>query len=251
MSTSNIAGLLLFPHQLPTWPLKRDALRRVAQDGQSISSLADVFPSYSVIDYNEWNVHLSFMAKTALEVEELFPGNVDPLLADNDREITFTQRECISILSNAFFGTFGECQFEGQRFTLEHWDDQPEKMKCFERYLVVWQKRLQEDSTYVGSKVSFIRRSKPSTSLEDIFASRQALCPVTVFSLPSDAIEKATNCLQADFANEYIGGGALFGGCVQEEIRFVISPECLVSMLLCDRMGDFESIAIRGTEQYR
>ena len=30
--------------------------------------------------------------------------------------------------------------------------------------------------------------------------------------------------LQADFANKYIGGGVLGFGCVQEEIRFVISP---------------------------
>ena len=48
-------------------------------------------------------------------------------------------------------------------------------------------------------------------------------------------IEDAPNTLQADFANEYIGGGVLCGGNVQEEIRFSICPECLVSMLLCPR----------------
>lgn len=39
-------------------------------------------------------------------------------------------------------------------------------------------------------------------------------------------------------------------GCVQEEIRFVISPECLVSMLLCERMRSSEAIVIRGVEVF-
>lgn len=45
-------------------------------------------------------------------------------------------------------------------------------------------------------------------------------------------------------------GGVLHGGCVQEEIRFVLSPECLVSLLLCDRMSCDEAILIRGTETF-
>jgi len=54
----------------------------------------------------------------------------------------------------------------------------------------------------------------------------------------------------ADFANCYIGGGVLGGGCVQEEILFVIKPECLVSMLICSRMENNEAIIITGTEQF-
>lgn len=48
--------------------------------------------------------------------------------------------------------------------------------------------------------------------------------------------------LQADFANEFIGGGVLHGGNVQEEIRFVISPECLVSICCCDCMQPHEAV---------
>ena len=36
----------------------------------------------------------------------------------------------------------------------------------------------------------------------------------------------------------------------QEEIRFCISPECLVSLLLCEEMTDLESILITGAEQF-
>ena len=36
----------------------------------------------------------------------------------------------------------------------------------------------------------------------------------------------------------------------QEEIRFVINPECLVSILFCERMNNLESILIMGAEQF-
>lgn len=58
------------------------------------------------------------------------------------------------------------------------------------------------------------------------------------------------NCWQADFANMVIGGGVIGAGCVQEEIRFVINTECLVSRLLCERMTSNESILILGAQRY-
>jgi len=58
------------------------------------------------------------------------------------------------------------------------------------------------------------------------------------------------NSLEMDFANEYIGGGVLTNGNVQEEIMFTIRPECLVSLLLCEKMKMNESIAIIGTELF-
>ena len=39
-------------------------------------------------------------------------------------------------------------------------------------------------------------------------------------------------------------------GCVQEEIMFVIKPECLVSILICEKMKDNESILITNAVQY-
>jgi len=44
--------------------------------------------------------------------------------------------------------------------------------------------------------------------------------------------------------------GVLGGGCVQEEILFVIKPECLVSMLICSKMEANEAIIITGTQQF-
>ncbi|KAG0354158.1 hypothetical protein BG005_006699 [Podila minutissima] len=56
--------------------------------------------------------------------------------------------------------------------------------------------------------------------------------------------------LQLDFANKNIGGGALDRGAVQEEIRFMICPEMIVSRLFSQPMEANEAILIKGIEQY-
>ena len=47
-----------------------------------------------------------------------------------------------------------------------------------------------------------------------------------------------------------ITGGVLGHGAVQEEIRFVICPELLISCLLCEKMGDRECVVIKGAERF-
>uniref|UniRef100_A0A0D6QSN1 PARG catalytic Macro domain-containing protein n=1 Tax=Araucaria cunninghamii TaxID=56994 RepID=A0A0D6QSN1_ARACU len=56
--------------------------------------------------------------------------------------------------------------------------------------------------------------------------------------------------LEVDFANKYLGGGALNNGCVQEEIRFMINPELIAGMLFCPVMEDNEAIEIVGAERF-
>jgi len=74
--------------------------------------------------------------------------------------------------------------------------------------------------------------------------------PLTALSLNTDgAIEDAEDHLQADFANKYLGGGVLSGGCVQEEIRFAVSPELLAAMLVSPVMEPREAIVIHGAER--
>lgn len=63
-------------------------------------------------------------------------------------------------------------------------------------------------------------------------------------------IEDEANHLQVDFANKMIGGGVLGRGCIQEEIRFSISTECIVSLLFTARLEDNECVFIKGTERF-
>ena len=58
------------------------------------------------------------------------------------------------------------------------------------------------------------------------------------------------NSIEVDFANRFIGGGVLRQDTLQEEIRFLMSPECLVSLLICEKMHDNEVIYIFGTRKY-
>ena len=61
-------------------------------------------------------------------------------------------------------------------------------------------------------------------------------------------IEDNPNSLQVVFANKLVGGGVLGNGSIQEEIRYLISPECLVSLLLFEELNDFEALVIKGAQ---
>ena len=54
-------------------------------------------------------------------------------------------------------------------------------------------------------------------------------------------------CVQVDFANKYLGGGVLGHGCVQEEIRFVICPEMIITRLFTEMLEDKDSLVMTGT----
>eukprot|EP00124_Ichthyophonus_hoferi_P002216 Ihof_evm5s142 gene=Ihof_evmTU5s142 len=62
--------------------------------------------------------------------------------------------------------------------------------------------------------------------------------------------DEGKGLVQVDFANQVIGGGVLGRGAVQEEIRFLICPEMIISRLLCEAMMDNETIILMGCEMY-
>ncbi|RVW69066.1 Poly(ADP-ribose) glycohydrolase 1 [Vitis vinifera] len=62
--------------------------------------------------------------------------------------------------------------------------------------------------------------------------------------------DQSKEALEVDFANRYIGGGALRRGCVQEEIRFMINPELIAGMLFLPSMADNEAIEVVGPERF-
>jgi hypothetical protein len=64
--------------------------------------------------------------------------------------------------------------------------------------------------------------------------------PLSSVEVRSGFINEAKCNCEADFANEFIGGGVLTGGNVQEETLFITRPELLISMLLCAKMEGTE-----------
>ncbi|KAG8098918.1 hypothetical protein GUJ93_ZPchr0013g35075 [Zizania palustris] len=129
---------------------------------------------------------------------------------------------------------------------------QEQKVRCLVHYF-----NRVTASTLSGS-VSFERKVLPCHAVSagitypDMDAwmkSGAPLCAFRVFSsgLIEDGEQEA---LEVDFANRYLGGGALSRGCVQEEIRFMINPELIVGMLFMASMEDNEAIEIVGAERF-
>ncbi|KAK3812526.1 MAG: hypothetical protein JOS17DRAFT_762503 [Linnemannia elongata] len=56
--------------------------------------------------------------------------------------------------------------------------------------------------------------------------------------------------LQLDFANKVIGGGVLGRGAVQEEIRFAICPELIISRLFTQTLQSNEALLMKGAERF-
>lgn len=101
-----------------------------------------------------------------------------------------------------------------------------------------------DTSTSNQNKPKQIRVEPPNWSL-----STSPLLPVDIHT--SGTIEDhGDECWQVDFANMIIGGGVIGAGCVQEEIRFVINPECLIARLLCETLAPNEAVLIIGAQRY-
>ena len=54
--------------------------------------------------------------------------------------------------------------------------------------------------------------------------------------------------LQVNFANKFLRNGVLNTGCQQEDIRFVICPEMLVSKLFTEALDDNECLIMTGND---
>lgn len=99
--------------------------------------------------------------------------------------------------------------------------------------------------------VTFTRRSIPSDDFPD-----WAECTETFDTTPIHVSDQGTieddgeGLLQVDFANKFLGGGVLNYGCVQEEIRFVICPELLISRLFTECLEHNECVVILGCERF-
>ena len=97
--------------------------------------------------------------------------------------------------------------------------------------------------------ITFSRLCVPPSSLPSWCLSDQTLSRLHL-STDGKIETEGAGFLQADFANEYVGGGVLRSGLVQEEIRFTICPELIAAMLFSEAMQDTEAISVIGVEQF-
>eukprot|EP00462_Mataza_sp_D1_P001568 CAMPEP_0175088498 /NCGR_PEP_ID=MMETSP0086_2-20121207/281_1 /TAXON_ID=136419 /ORGANISM="Unknown Unknown, Strain D1" /LENGTH=601 /DNA_ID=CAMNT_0016360937 /DNA_START=24 /DNA_END=1829 /DNA_ORIENTATION=- len=124
----------------------------------------------------------------------------------------------------------------------------PTRLVAFGRY-VLSPHHIQDLDSALPVAISQVPPQPLPSASSSSSLSPVSLCGVQVRE--TGCIEEETvGTIQIDFANKFIGGGVLRSGCVQEEIRFLLSPECLVSLLLCEVMADHEAIYIVGTQQF-
>ncbi|EFC46866.1 predicted protein [Naegleria gruberi] len=190
-------------------------------------------------------------------LEELNKSSIN----NESRAVKLTKLECACILANSFFCTFsrlGDVKEGTLKITSINMDTlfinpyiaSSSKLLMIIHYFERLCERGIEEIKRFGY-VTFIRKKvEPYQVICQIQQSTVEISNNQVIVLPEGSIEDCENAIHSDFANKYIGGGVLRGGAVQEEIRFALSPECIISRLIVEKLSNNESLLICGTEQF-
>lgn len=193
------------------------------------------------------------MVKIALCLPNVCTQPIPLLKQKMNHSITMSQEQIASLLANAFFCTFPRRNakmkseyssypdinfnrlFEGRS------SRKPEKLKTLFCYF----RRVTEKKP--TGLVTFTRQS-----LEDFPEWERCEKPLTRLHVTYEGTIEGNGrgMLQVDFANRFVGGGVTGAGLVQEEIRFLINPELIVSRLFTEVLDHNECLIITGTEQY-
>ncbi|CAJ0602073.1 unnamed protein product [Cylicocyclus nassatus] len=187
------------------------------------------------------------IARLAANAKFIITAPIPLLTANRPGSVTLSQEQCACLLAHAFYCTFRRERRDYNRinFANIYHGSNPlshVKLRFILNYFSLVLKKMPTGC------VSFRREVVAKERIPKWETDETSIPLAAVASAGS--IEDSFGCLQVDFANEYIGGGVLNSGAVQEEIRFLICPEMIVSSLLCERMGPLEAIHIIGAQRY-
>ncbi|XP_064649413.1 poly(ADP-ribose) glycohydrolase-like [Lineus longissimus] len=198
------------------------------------------------------------MVELALRLPNICTQPLPLLKKQSAKSVSLSKEQVSCLLANAFFCTFPRRNTRQKQSEYSTFPDinfnrlyqgqksgycrrKVEKLKCIFNYF----KRVLP--TAPEGIVTFTRkvlRDAPKWS-----ASVRKLTRLYV-SAHGTIEGNGTGMLQADFANKYIGGGALGRGLVQEEVRFVVCPEMLLTRLFTEELDDNECLVMTGCEQF-
>ncbi|KAL5277294.1 PARG family protein [Megaselia abdita] len=194
----------------------------------------------------------------ALRMPELIQAPIPLLKQSKTHSLTLSQEQISCLIANAFLCTFPRrntmkkkseyCNFPDINFNRLFQSSGHhvlEKLRCIFHYF-----RRVCDNPPQGV-VTFHRRYVPLADLPNWSQCEFPLGATPLHITSSGTIEdQGKGLLQVDFANKFLGGGVLGGGCVQEEIRFVICPELIVSKLFTECLRPNEALFMIGAEQF-
>ncbi|MED6146431.1 hypothetical protein PIB30_034452 [Stylosanthes scabra] len=248
LSPSTSLGYSLFFDEL----LTREESRKWFEEGvPALGSLLLRLPSLLEAHYEN--------------ADQVFDGVGLRMLDSQEPGIVFLSQELIAaLLACSLFCLFPDHDRYMKQLQIINFDQlfaslyedysqkQENKIRCIIHYF----QRISSDMP--KGVVSFERKVLPFKGHADLisypnsnFWSTSAI-PLCKFEVHSSGLieDQSGDAVEVDFANKYLGGGALGRGCVQEEIRFMISPELIAGMLFLPAMEENEAIDIVGIERF-
>ncbi|XP_078166034.1 poly(ADP-ribose) glycohydrolase 1-like isoform X2 [Carex rostrata] len=181
------------------------------------------------------------------------------LLGSQEAGIVILNRELIAaLLACAFFCLFPTKDRVATHLSRVNFDElfatlingrrqfQHQKMKCFVHYF----QRICKDILVPKGVISFERKVLPPCYDANFWNNSDTiLCHMQIFA--SGSIEDQPHeALEIVFSNKYYGLNSISMGCVQEQIRFLTTPELVVGLLFIACMEENEAIEVVGVERY-
>ncbi|XP_050433328.1 poly(ADP-ribose) glycohydrolase-like isoform X2 [Adelges cooleyi] len=197
----------------------------------------------------------------ALELPTFITSPIPLLKQNNNHSISISQIQIACLLANAFlctfpnrngdyseYKTYPQINFNGLfQMKVQKSNDKYlyEKLKCIINYF----KKVTDPNFVCKRAVTYSRRYLPENELPTWSKLTNQLTNLHIAS--TGTIENdGDGMYQVDFADKSIGGKVIGMGSVQEEIRFLICPELIVSQLFSQKMLPTESIIITGAERF-
>lgn len=202
---------------------------------------------------------LPAMVSLALRLPTLCTQAIPLLKRQQNHTLTMSQEQIACLLANAFFCTFPRRNsykhseyssfpdinfnrlFQGGKGGTN--SVKTEKLQAIFHYF----RRITKEMP--TGTVTFRRQMMTSSKMPE-WEKCSALFGKLHVSTKGTIEDNGAGFLQVDFANKYIGGGVIGEGCVQEEIRFLICPELILSRLFCERLDSNECLIVAGAERY-
>ncbi|XP_071051033.1 poly(ADP-ribose) glycohydrolase-like [Onthophagus taurus] len=193
----------------------------------------------------------------AIKLPEILPGNLPILKKEQNHSISLSQLQIASLTANAFLCTFPHHKDASPLcpgfnfYRLFAANQRPKRVNCVsEKLKCIFHYFRRILSTTPCGIVTFERKHVRRNQVARWDRLENLLSTTKIHICSSGTIEDGSGCLQVDFANKFVGGGVLGYGCVQEEIRYIICPELIVSRLFTEELGMTEALVITGVERY-
>uniref|UniRef100_A0A673CS91 poly(ADP-ribose) glycohydrolase n=1 Tax=Sphaeramia orbicularis TaxID=375764 RepID=A0A673CS91_9TELE len=176
-----------------------------------------------------------------------------PLLKSRmNHSLTLSQEQIACLVANAFFCTFPRrnsrkseyCNYPEINFYRLFEGSSPRKIEKLKTLLCYFRRVTQ---TRPKGLVTFTRQTLSNPPAWESSQTQLTRLHITCEGTIED---DGYGMLQVDFANRFVGGGVTGHGLVQEEIRFLINPELIVSRLFTEALEHNECLIITGAEQY-